>query len=132
MKAKPVDLCPCGSQRPASACCLPLLDGLRPAATPEALMRSRYVAYVLGNEPYLLRTWAAENRPDSLGLADDTATKWLGLTVHHARQANDREGEVRFTARYKVQGKAHRLTETSRFRLEGEQWVYVDGVIEEA
>ena len=132
MKAKPVEYCLCGSQRPASSCCLPLLEGQQAAATPEALMRSRYVAYVLGHEAYLLRTWAAENRPAKLGLAEDTATKWLGLTVHHAKAISDTEGEVRFTARYKVQGKAYRLSEISRFRLEDGEWVYVDGVVEES
>ena len=46
-------------------------------------MRSRYSAYVLGLEPYLLATWHASTRPPSLDLAADTATRWLGLEVRN-------------------------------------------------
>ena len=44
-------------------------------------MRSRYSAYVLGNEAYLLATWHPDTRPAVLGLADDAPVKWLGLDV---------------------------------------------------
>ena len=43
-------------------------------------MRSRYSAYVLQLEHYLLATWHPDTRPTSLDLADDT-TKWLGLEI---------------------------------------------------
>ena len=39
--------CPCGSNRSYAQCCEPLHQGLVNAATAEALMRSRYSAYVL-------------------------------------------------------------------------------------
>jgi len=38
--------------------------------------------------------------------------------------------EVEFVARYKVQGKAYRLHEKSRFVREQSLWFYVDGDIE--
>ena len=41
------------------------------------LMRSRYTAFVLENEAYLLRTWQAAFRPTSL--AFEAGAKWLGL-----------------------------------------------------
>jgi hypothetical protein len=57
--------CPCGSGRPYAACC-GRLHGGEPAATAEELMRSRYSAYVLGLEAYLLATWHASTRPAAL------------------------------------------------------------------
>ncbi|HAU19042.1 MAG TPA: hypothetical protein DCS72_11975, partial [Marinobacter adhaerens] len=38
--------CPCGSGKSYSECCQPLHHG-EAASTPEALMRSRYAAFVL-------------------------------------------------------------------------------------
>jgi SEC-C motif-containing protein len=59
--------CPCGSPHPYDACCQPLHQGAA-AASAEALMRSRYSAYVLGLEDYLLATWHADTRPAALDL----------------------------------------------------------------
>ncbi len=92
-------------------------------------MRSRYTAYTMGREDYLLATWHPSTRPGSLGLAQEVPSKWLGLEVkrHEARDAQ--HAVVEFVARYKVQGRAHRLHETSRFVREHGQWFYVDGDI---
>ncbi|WP_275423743.1 YchJ family protein, partial [Virgisporangium ochraceum] len=60
----PADLrCPCGGG-PYAACCGPAHGGA-PAATAEALMRSRYSAFALGDADYLLRTWHPTTRPRS-------------------------------------------------------------------
>ena len=48
--------CPCGSGKSYAVCCGLLHTGAA-APTAEALMRSRYSAYGLGLEPYLLATW---------------------------------------------------------------------------
>ena len=89
-------------------------------------MRSRYSAYVLRLEPYLLATWHASTRPASLDLADDTA-RWLGLEIRrHETPAADR-AVVEFVARYKIGGRAQRLHETSRFVREEGRWYYLDG-----
>lgn len=89
-------------------------------------MRSRYSAYVLGRVEYLLSTWHSSTRPLALELE---TTKWLGLTLKHHNPTGD-TAEVEFVARYKVQGKAYRLHETSRFVREHGRWFYVDGDIE--
>lgn len=90
-------------------------------------MRSRYTAYVLGLEDYLLQTWHADTRPAALNLAEDQAIKWLGLQVKHAEIINESTATVEFVARYKVGGKAERLHELSQFlRLEG-RWYYLVG-----
>lgn len=122
--------CPCGSGNSYEACCGPLHQGV-PAVTPEALMRSRYAAYVLGLEAYLLETWHPGTRPGPLGLGED-AVRWLGLEVVQAPVPKGDEGEVEFVARYKVGGRAHRLRERSRFLLQEGRWYYVDGIFPEA
>ncbi len=117
--------CPCGSGKPLDACCKPYLDGI-PAPTPEALMRSRYTAYVLGDADYLRRTWHPSTRPADLELEKDV--KWLGLKVIRAQGGEgDERGTVEFVARFKIGGKAHRMEENSRFAREEGRWVYLDG-----
>lgn len=101
------------------------------ADTAETLMRSRYSAYVFAREDYLLSTWHSSTRPAALNLADEPATKWLGLKVVQTQKgrSSDSEGRVEFVARYKVNGKAYKLHEVSRFIKEAGQWFYVSGEI---
>jgi SEC-C motif-containing protein len=122
--------CPCGSDRKLSVCCGPFLGGAARAATAEQLMRSRYSAYVLGNEEYLLDTWHISTRPERLGLAESPAVRWLSLRVIRAEAGgpHDMEGLVDFIARYKPAGRANQLHEISRFRRENGRWFYVEGV----
>ena len=89
-------------------------------------MRSRYSAYVLNLTDYLLDTWHAGTRPVREELTQDAGAKWLGLDVKkHTPNGND--ATVEFVARYKVEGRAHRLHEVSRFVREDGKWYYVDG-----
>ena len=119
--------CLCGSGRNFADCCGRYLDGGEVAPTAEALMRSRYSAYVLQREDYLLASWHASARPARLGLADDVPTKWIGLEVVHHQQQDAAHALVEFVARYKVHGRAHRLHETSHFVRDGGRWYYLDG-----
>ncbi len=91
-------------------------------------MRSRYSAYALGLIDYLMATWHASTSPGELELSP---VKWLGLEVLHAAATTD-AGVVEFVARYKVDGRASRMHEISRFVLEGQRWFYVDGQSPEA
>ena len=90
-------------------------------------MRSRYSAYVRGQEDYLLATWHPDFRPRQLAL--DTGQKWLGLKIKATSNglAHDAIGTVEFVARYKVDGRGFRLHETSRFVCEAGRWYYTDG-----
>lgn len=90
-------------------------------------MRSRYAAYVLKQEDYLLRTWHPDTRPVSLDLTQDTQTRWLGLEVKRHEMTGDTSAMVEFVARYKFAGKAERLHERSDFIQIGHQWYYIDG-----
>jgi len=123
MTTKPIP-CPCGATDYA-ACCGRYHDGA-PAPDAATLMRSRYSAYVLKLEAYLLSTWHPGTRPAALDLAADNA-KWLGLEVKkHTPESADR-ATVEFVARCKVGGRAHRLHEISHFVREEGRWFYVSG-----
>lgn len=89
-------------------------------------MRSRYSAYVLGLQAYLLDTWHASSRPASLDPDSDRGLKWQGLSVLSASQDGD-QGQVEFVARYKCNGRAGRMHEISRFVQENQRWYYLDG-----
>lgn len=93
-------------------------------------MRARYSAFVVGDEAYLLASWHPATRPASLsGEATDPAVKWLGLKIVAVEngEASQTRGVVEFIARYKIQGRAFRMHERSRFRKEDGQWFYVEG-----
>jgi SEC-C motif-containing protein len=93
-------------------------------------MRSRYSAYVLRLEDYLLFTWHASTRPAVLDLSAEPQPKWLGLEVKAATQGDDR-ATVEFVARCRVGGRAQRLHEVSRFVREDGRWYYVDAAIDQ-
>ncbi len=92
-------------------------------------MRSRYTAYTLNREDYLLATWHHSTRPAALGLENQPRNQWLGLTVKRHEQSAPDLAIVEFVARYRINGRADRLHEISRFVREGGLWFYVDGDI---
>ncbi|WP_447732046.1 YchJ family protein [Rhodanobacter soli] len=120
--------CPCGNPAGYSQCCGPLHDGAI-AATAEQLMRSRYSAYVLKREDYLLASWHADTRPASLRLAaQQPPPTWLGLEVRRQQAIDDHHATVEFVARYRLGGgRAQRQHETSRFVRVDDRWYYLDG-----
>ena len=125
------EACPCGSGRVYPQCCARWHAG-DPAPDAEALMRSRYSAYVLKLRDYLLATWHPDTRPaaDELGLDDapGARTAWLGLEVKSHRVTGADAAEVEFVARFRIGGgRAQRMAERSRFeRIDG-RWYYRDG-----
>ncbi|MEM5404772.1 YchJ family protein [Paraburkholderia unamae] len=136
---RPAD-CPCGGAAPNqkavskppryAQCCGRFIDDAAIPATALELMRSRYTAYVLGEEAYLRATWAPETCPADLDVdpAAESAPRWLGLAVKRQEQRDDAHAIVEFVARYKTGGRAFRLHETSRFtRGDDGRWRYVDG-----
>ncbi|NVD71456.1 hypothetical protein HUX88_12970 [Duganella sp. BJB1802] len=130
--------CPCGGPSLAS-CCGPYIAGAAIPPTAEALMRSRYTAYVQRNEPYLMATWHASTRPAEPIMSKEEKLQWLGLEVKSALRLRQRKAEdaaptkdtVEFVARFKTNGRAQRLHEISNFVREpaegGLRWFYVDG-----
>ncbi|MFV8750271.1 YchJ family protein [Nannocystaceae bacterium ST9] len=125
--------CPCGSGHKYKRCCRPLHAGA-PASSPEALMRSRYCAYALGEVDYLLATTHPEGphfRSDTREWRADvaqfcTSTRFEGLEIQLSREQGDR-GEVRFFARLSREGRDVSFVEHSVFVREGGRWLYLSG-----
>jgi SEC-C motif-containing protein len=123
--------CYCKSGVSFALCCHPLVNGHQSAQTAEILMRSRYTAFCLHNQDYLLQTWHISTRPKTIDF--DAKQYWLGLKVvstHHGKQG-DLEGQVEFVARYKIHGQAYRLHEHSEFLRQDERWFYTQGTLVE-
>lgn len=116
--------CACGSGKTYLTCCGRLHSGA-PAENAEALMRARYTAFARGNAAYLQKSWAAETRPLIMDL--DPAQVWTGLTIHAHEATGPDTATVQFTATWQKGDRKGRVTETSRFRREGADWVYIDG-----
>lgn len=121
--------CYCGSAAGYAQCCKPLHQG-QAASSPEALMRSRYSAFVLANADYLLKSWHPSTRPTELEL--NLEDVWCGLKVLNSEQLTA-SGKVHFQAVFKeqVDKKAAQffiIDENSNFVLEAGHWFYVDGL----
>lgn len=120
--------CPCGNPDGYHACCGRLHEGAV-AGSAEQLMRSRYSAYVLQREDYLLASWHPDTRPASLRLAaQQPQPTWLGLEVRDRHEIDADHATVEFVARYRLGGgRAQRQHETSRFTRVTGIWYYLDG-----
>ncbi|WP_323753328.1 YchJ family protein [Marinobacter sp.] len=116
-------LCPCGSALGYARCCQPWHLG-QPASAPEALMRSRYSAFVMKNAEYLLATWHADTRPSKLDLED--SPEWPSLQVISASEEG-LAGKVHFRAFYRAGEGWGYLEEHSDFIKEGGRWYYLSG-----
>jgi SEC-C motif domain protein len=116
--------CPCGLPAAYDACCGRFHRGEATAPTAEALMRSRYSAYAVGDAAYLRETWDPVTRPRRLGM--DAGVRWTGLEVL------GRTGGELLAAEGTVAFRAHHtggvVTEDSRFRRAGGRWLYVGPV----
>jgi SEC-C motif domain protein len=134
--------CPCGRRPPGKpaapglrygACCGRWHAGPSALQAPDAesLMRSRYCAYVLDLADYLLATWHPDTRPEGIE-ANERGQKWLGLDIKRQVVQDANHASVEFVARTKLNGRAFRLHENSRFeRIEAPgqapRWLYLDG-----
>lgn len=115
--------CPCGLPGSYEACCGRFHRGDGAAPSAEALMRSRYAAFVRLDAGYLLRTWHPRTRPARL--EPDAGMRWTGLEIlgTSGGSAFHATGTVTFRASYRG-GSLH---ERSRFERVDGAWAYVDG-----
>jgi len=88
-------------------------------------MRSRYSAFAVSDEAYLLRTWHSSTRPASVEF--DPAQLWTRLEVLGTTGGGllHAEGTVEFRAHYRESGHPEVLHENSRFVREHGPWVYL-------
>jgi SEC-C motif-containing protein len=124
-------LCPCGSTENYTECCQPFHNGTHFPVTAQALMRSRYSAYVLQNADYLLATWHKTTRPKELDFSQDNTT-WQKLEILNTKKggAKDDKGRVEFNAFYVQDNERRLMHEISRFKKIAGRWFYVDGVLD--
>jgi SEC-C motif domain protein len=121
--------CPCGTGKRYGECCAPYHGG-EPAPTAEALMRSRYSAYVVRLGEYLLSTWHPKTRPQTMNFDRADTTRWLGLEIKHHVVTGPNSATVEFVAVWREGGhRAHRLHEVSQFVRVKDHWLYVNGEI---
>ena len=128
MKLTKTSCCPCGSAEKYENCCGAFIEGFKQPETPEQLMRSRYTAFSLQKENYILTTWHPRTRPEKLNFEDNQVV-WLGLVVNQAKQPTpvSQEAYVEFTASYLENGQICRLHENSKFLPEDGRWYYLNG-----
>jgi SEC-C motif-containing protein len=121
--------CPCGLPSPYEDCCGRLHARRGSAATPEQLMRSRFSAFAVNDEAYLLRSWHPSTRPPEVRF--DPAIRWQRLDILATTGGGplSDEGTVEFRAHYTASGRPGELRENSRFVRHDGAWVYVDGIV---
>jgi SEC-C motif-containing protein len=116
--------CPCGRGATLDACCGPIVAGTKDAPTAEALMRSRYTAFALGDVEHLRRSWHPSTCPRRIHLGERT---WVGLDVLATTGGGllDQRGTVEFVAHHHDADGRHALHEDSEFvRVDG-RWTYL-------
>lgn len=89
-------------------------------------MRSRYVAFAIGDGGHLFRTWHPRNRPADVGPDE---LRWTGLRIIDIVDGgiDDADGVVEFVASYETtEGKSRQLRERSRFARRAGRWMYLD------
>ena len=130
---KPDNNCPCQSSLDYKNCCGKYHNGKIPAPTAEALMRSRYTAYVMGNAQYLFKTWHKSTRPTLKALKSFGAQNLIGLKIiaTQAGGESDNKGMVEFIATSHsptLVGIFDQHKEKSLFARVNNRWVYIDAI----
>ncbi|MFC9326113.1 YchJ family protein [Kitasatospora sp. NPDC057015] len=120
--------CPCGLPAAYGECCGRLHRGEDAAGTAERLMRSRYSAFVVRDEAYLLRSWHPDTRPARVDF--DPGLRWQRLEIHSSTEGGPfhSEGTVDFSAHFTDRGSPDVLREHSRFVRHDGAWVYLDAL----
>ncbi|MEP6988462.1 MAG: YchJ family metal-binding protein [Chloroflexota bacterium] len=129
MKISPNDACPCDSGLSYKNCCQPLRKGAK-AASPEALMRSRYSAYALHLTDYIIKTTHPEGLYYRSGRAAwkrdiesfSQNTRFARLQILAAK-----DDMVTFRATLFANNQDVSFTEISVFRQHDGQWKYYSG-----
>ena len=126
--------CPCGSGLDYAACCEPFIMGSEKPATAEALMRSRYSAYVKHAIEYIMDSCISKGPRD----IDYKATKnwsekssWKGLKIHSVEKGGpaDSDGIVEFEAVYEIDGLRDIHRERANFIKINDEWKYENGTV---
>ena len=122
--------CPCGLPASYAECCGRFHRGEAKPPTAESLMRSRYSAFVVKDEAYLISSWHPSTRPPTVGF--EQGLRWDGLTIVGTTGGSpfDKQGTVEFRARFRQGGRDGEMHEVSRFVRDGGAWVYLNGTVD--
>jgi len=126
--------CPCNSGLAYGECCEPYITGVKNAPTAEALMRSRYSAYVEHAIDYIVNTCTKDEK-DRIDIRQTKTwserSKWLGLKILSTEKggAEDTEGTVEFEALYEMDGLRDTHHEKAKFTKRDGRWLYDEGDI---
>jgi len=133
MTTNPDTLCPCGNTKDDTPltyahCCEPFHRGLALPSTPEALMRSRYSAFVLKEYEYLIATHHSDylDGITAQSLAQGGEPNWLSLNILSAKSSGH-SGEVCFQAWYRDEAEIDAIHECSQFKSVDGRWFYTQG-----
>ena len=124
--------CECGLGPSIDQCCGRYISGGKTAPTAEALMRSRYTAYVLEEIDYIEKTHDPDKRaemdPDGARQWSEQA-EWIGLDVSATETGGEKddEGVVEFNAKYELKDKIINHRERAVFKKIKGRWFYHDG-----
>jgi SEC-C motif-containing protein len=127
--------CSCGSGLDYAVCCEPYISGAKKAPTAEALMRSRYAAYVEHAIDYIVETCSRDEK-DKIDIKQTRAwsekSKWLGLKILSVEKGgpNDTEGTVEFEALYEMNGLRDIHHEKAAFKKKDGIWLYDEGNVQ--
>jgi SEC-C motif-containing protein len=125
------DSCPCGSGHSYVSCCHTFHSGKEQALNCEALMRSRYCAFVTKNGQYLFDTHHPEFRGADTAedfLSSTEKIRWLRLQVLASKGDElDDVGWVKFNAWFIENSKVFVHSEYSQFQRYKKRWVYTTG-----
>ena len=128
--------CYCGSKNTYNNCCGIAHTDINKVKTAEALMRSRYSAFVLADGKYLAESQHSSTRPKTKKEIDEIvkwakSVKWLKLEIKKVKKGteNDNEGTVEFIAYFFEGSYLNTLKEKSYFVKENGHWVYVDRAV---
>ena len=125
--------CPCNSNKNYGSCCGLYIGTKEHAPTPEAMMRTRYTAYVLGDMSHLIKTIPLLERKafdERSALAWSKSAEWLGLEVLGSKEYEQgRKARVEFIAKYKIEGEEQKHHEIAMFEKTQNRWFFVDSKI---
>ncbi len=126
-----MDNCYCGAATPFSECCEPLIKGDAEAQTAEALMRSRYSAFVKAEVNYILNTV----HPDKKTEDDEKSIRswaeksdWIKFELIESTNGgpDDDEGQVEFIAHFRAKEKRQQHHEIAIFKKLENKWYFFE------
>jgi SEC-C motif domain protein len=126
--------CACGLGESTETHCGPIIAGKALAPTAEALMRSRYSAYVTGEIDWVFESLHPDHRGDVDRKATETwsrEAKWTGLEIVSKEHGGEGDvgGIVEFRAQFELRGVPQVHHERAKFSKKDDRWYYVDGEV---